>query len=82
MLMKLIEINLLQGLTDSPLARRIDWHQCTCNAPRLENALDSNTVSNTREFASITRRLPIRKVVPILVQRGDSALFLGLKIPK
>lgn len=45
-------------------------------------SLDRNTVSNAREFASIASRLPTGKVVPILVQRADSALFLGLKIPK
>ena len=51
--MKLIEINLLQGLTDSPLAHLIDQHQCTCNAPRLEYARKGNLLSRTSVVVSM-----------------------------
>jgi serine protease Do len=45
-------------------------------------SLNQQQVSNALEFRTIVRRLPAGKVVPVLVQRGDAALFLGLKMQK
>lgn len=44
-------------------------------------SLNRQTVSSVRVFHSIVAKLPADKAIPVLIQRGDSALFLVIKKP-
>jgi serine protease Do len=44
--------------------------------------IQNNVVRNMAEFDKIVKNLPVGKSVAVLVQRGDSPVFLALKIDK
>lgn len=44
--------------------------------------LDNKDVKNSKQFRNQVKSLTAGKSVPILIQRGDSPIFLALKIPK
>ena len=44
--------------------------------------LDGKPVRSVRQFRKLVDRLPAGKSVPVLVQRGNSPMFLALRLPK
>ncbi|MDH5407863.1 MAG: DegQ family serine endoprotease [Gammaproteobacteria bacterium] len=44
--------------------------------------LNNSDVKNSRQFRKQVKSLKAGKSVPVLIQRGDSPIFLALKIPK
>jgi serine protease Do len=45
-------------------------------------SIDSVKVKNAKQFLDIAKDLPEHKAIPVLVQRGEGALFLALKLNK
>ncbi len=44
--------------------------------------INNRDVKDPEQFARLVKKLPKGKSVPVLIQRGDSPVFLPLKIPK
>lgn len=44
--------------------------------------LNGHDIKGTRQFRELLAKLPAGKPVPVLIQRGNSPVFLALKIPK
>lgn len=44
--------------------------------------INNADIQNTDQFDKVVKDLPVDKSIPVLVQRGDGALFLALKIEK
>ncbi len=44
--------------------------------------LNNQEITNRKQFLALVKELPVDKPLPVLVKRGDGALFLALTIPK
>ncbi len=44
--------------------------------------INNQKVKNAKQFLAIVKKLPEDKPIPVLVQRGDGALFLALRLKK
>lgn len=44
--------------------------------------INNQDVKSAKQFRSLVKKLPAGKSVPILIQRGESPIFLALKVPK
>lgn len=45
-------------------------------------SIDNQKIKNAKQFLDIAKELPVNKAIPVLVQRGDGAIFLAIKIEK
>ena len=45
-------------------------------------SLNNQKIKNAKQFLDIAKELPENKAIPVLVQRGNGAIFLALKIEK
>jgi serine protease Do len=45
-------------------------------------SINNNKIKNAKHFLELSEQLPTDKAIPVLVQRGEGALFLALKIEK
>ena len=43
-------------------------------------SIDNQKIKNAKQFLDIAKELPINKAIPVLVQRGEGAIFLAIKI--
>jgi serine protease Do len=43
-------------------------------------SINNNKIKNAKHFLELSEQLPTDKAIPVLVQRGEGALFLALKI--
>ena len=44
--------------------------------------INNKDVTDPGQFRKLVKSLPAGRSVPVLIQRGDSPIFLPLKIPK
>ncbi|MDH5357142.1 MAG: DegQ family serine endoprotease [Gammaproteobacteria bacterium] len=45
-------------------------------------SIDNQKISDAKQFLDIAKELPENKAIPVLVQRGEGAIFLALRIEK
>jgi serine protease Do len=43
-------------------------------------SIDNQKIKNAKQFLDIAKDLPVNKAIPVLVQRGEGAIFLAVKI--
>jgi serine protease Do len=43
-------------------------------------SIDNQKINNAKQFLDIAKELPANKAIPVLVQRGEGAIFLAVKI--
>ncbi|KKN12682.1 hypothetical protein LCGC14_1013920, partial [marine sediment metagenome] len=45
-------------------------------------SINNQKVKNAKQFLNLAKELPVNKAIPVLVQRGEGAIFLAVKIDK
>lgn len=43
-------------------------------------SINNQKVKDTKQFLEIAKELPVNKAIPVLIQRGEGAIFLAIKI--
>jgi len=45
-------------------------------------SINNQKIENAKQFLDLAKDLPVNKAIPVLIQRGEGAVFLALKIDK